>query len=72
MKSKEKQDETSKYQEIYISSEKRQQMIDALGYWCFRHYIKMEHHLIMCLDLLLKKWIGVHDQSRGHTILRSK
>ena len=29
-KSFEKQDQTNKYQEIYISSEKRQQMIDAL------------------------------------------
>ena len=57
-KSKEKEDER---QDIYVSAEKRQQIIDDLR--LFRHHIKMKYkklqicsiqHLIMCQDLLLK------------------
>ena len=62
-KSKEKEDETNKRQEIYIPPKRKQQIRDDLR--CFRPYIKMKcqkitkqldatRHLIMCLDLLFE------------------
>ena len=47
-KSKEKEDETNEIEEIYIPSEKRQQIIDAL------RQIFLATYLIKYLNLLLK------------------
>ena len=60
-----------KRQEIYISSEKRQQIIDDLR--LFQHHIKMEYQKITNLldtisdvpRFITIKWIEVHDQSEG-------
>ena len=66
-KSKEKEDER---QEIYITLEKRQQIIDDLR--LFWHHIKMEYQKITYLldttsdnvpRFTTKKWVKVHDQS---------
>ena len=66
-KSKEKEDER---QEIYIPPEKRQQIIgdlrffDTIYKWNTKKLQTCQtQHLIMYLNLLLKKWIEVHDQS---------
>ena len=66
-KSKEKEKEE---QEIYISPEKRQQIIDDLR--CFKHHIKMEYQKLTNLlgttideipKFITKKWVEIHDQS---------
>ena len=66
-KSKEKED---KRQEISISLEKRQQIIDDLR--LFWYHVKMEYQKITNLvttmpnevsSFITKKWIEVHDQS---------
>ena len=67
-KSKEKENEINKKQEIYIPPEKRQQIIDED---CFRHHIRMEYQKIMnlldttsdnVLRFITKKRIEFHDQ----------
>ena len=71
-KSKEKED---KRQEIFISPEKRQQIIDELR--LFWYHIKIEHQKITNLidttshnvpRFITKKWMEVHDQSVGPKI----
>ena len=66
-KSKEKEDER---QEIYVPSEKRQQIIDDLRF--FWHHVKMEYQKSTNLlgtipdevpRFITKKWVEVYDQS---------
>ena len=73
-KQKEKKDETNEVEEIYITPEKRQQIIEGivLKWNTKRLQIYEATHLIKYLDLLLKNGYKFMINLEGYTMVTSK